>query len=359
MIRPIMMSYKIKQKVVSLTLIVLALIFTCSPFLSAVASTAKPHYIIDRPNKDKGPTRVSVFIWMLDIDSIDSAKQTFAANVFISLKWKDPRLAGGSGTMIYPVSEVWTPRIQIANESGIVRRTMPETVTVQPDGIVYYRQRFVGPFSQPLSLKDFPFDKHLFQLQFVSSGGYKPSEVVFVPSETWQHDGLKFAAGIADNISLPDWVVIDYDAKTQNYSILPNLENPGYVFEFTAERAVKYYMLKVILPLILIVMMSWSVFWIDPENAGTQIGVATTSMLTLIAYRFAIDTQVPRVPYATRLDEFIFVSTILVFLSLIEVTITSLLAYNKNVRTARKMDIVSRLVFPAIFVAALYFTIFT
>ena len=261
--------------------------------------------------------------------------------------------------MIYPVSEVWTPRIQIANESGIVRRTMPETVTVQPDGIVYYRQRFVGPFSQPLSLKDFPFDKHLFQLQFVSSGGYKPSEVVFVPSETWQHDGLKFAAGIADNISLPDWVVIDYDAKTQNYSILPNLENPGYVFEFTAERAVKYYMLKVILPLILIVMMSWSVFWIDPENAGTQIGVATTSMLTLIAYRFAIDTQVPRVPYATRLDEFIFVSTILVFLSLIEVTITSLLAYNKNVRTARKMDIVSRLVFPAIFVAALYFTIFT
>jgi len=354
----IMMSYN-KKNISTLILITLALLFTFAPLLSAVASTAKSHYAIDRPDKEKGPTKVAVFIWMIDIDSIDSAKQIFTANAFISLKWKDPRLAGGSGKMIYPTSEVWTPRVQITNESGIVRRTMPETVTVEPDGTVFYRQRFVGPFSQRLDLKDFPFDKHLFQLQLVSSGGYSPKDVVFVPNEEWEHDGLKYAAGIADNISLPDWVVLDYDAKPSNYTILPNLDNPGYVFEFTAERAVKYYMLKVILPLILIVMMSWSVFWIDPENAGTQIGVATTSMLTLIAYRFAIDTQVPRVPYATRLDEFIFVSTILVFLSLIEVTITSLLAYKKKVGTARKMDIVSRLIFPAIFIISLYLTIFT
>jgi hypothetical protein len=36
--------------------------------------------------------------------------------------------------------------------------------------------------------------------------------------------------------------------------------------------------------------MSWSGFWIDPVNANSQISIAVTSMLTLIAYRYAVDT---------------------------------------------------------------------
>jgi hypothetical protein len=36
-----------------------------------------------------------------------------------------------------------------------------------------------------------------------------------------------------------------------------------------------------------------------------SINIAITSMLTLIAYRFAIDNQLPRLPYMTRLDAFI------------------------------------------------------
>jgi hypothetical protein len=39
-------------------------------------------------------------------------------------------------------------------------------------------------------------------------------------------------------------------------------------------------------------------------------------MLTLIAYRFAVDSQLPRLPYMTRLDLFTLASTLLVFFSL-------------------------------------------
>jgi hypothetical protein len=69
-------------------------------------------------------------------------------------------------------------------------------------------------------------------------------------------------------------------------------------------------------------MMSWTVFWIDPTNGGPQISVAVTSMLTLIAYRFAIGSEVPKLPYLTRLDGFILAGSLLVFLSLIEVMLT-------------------------------------
>ena len=98
----------------------------------------------------------------------------------------------------------------------------------------------------------------------------------------------------------------------------------SYAFEFTASRNVEHYILKVILPLVLIVIMSWAVFWIDPVNASSQVSIAMTSMLTLIAYRFAIDSQLPLLPYMTRLDAFIN-KHVARFFSLIEVVVTIML----------------------------------
>src|SRR6056300_1390110 len=48
----------------------------------------------------------------------------------------------------------------------------------------------------------------------------------------------------------------------------------------------KKYLYKVLLPLALIVMMYFTVFWVNPERFGPQIGLSATSMLTLIAFLF-------------------------------------------------------------------------
>ena len=136
------------------------------------------------------------------------------------------------------------------------------------------------------------------------------------------------------------------------YALAPRHQYSSYAFEFTASRNVQHYLLKVILPLVLIVMMSWAVFWIDPVTSNSQISIAVTSMLTLIAYRFAIDSQLPRLPYMTRLDAFILISTILVFFSLIEVLVTTILDHNQQTERAKKIDRYCRVIFPVIFVLA-------
>ena len=64
------------------------------------------------------------------------------------------------------------------------------------------------------------------------------------------------------------------------YALAPRHQYSGYAFEFTASRNVQHYVLKVILPLVLIVMMSWAVFWIDPVTSNSQISIAVTSMPT-------------------------------------------------------------------------------
>lgn len=287
---------------------------------------------------------------MVDISDIDSAQQNFTADLAIVLRWKDARLAHtGTGLAHYALDQIWTPRVGIANETSSVVRKFPESAEVEPDGTVIYRQRYIGSFTQPLRLQSFPFDRQAFRIELVAIR-YSPSEVVFGPDEDWIRDGLQQAAGISQSITLLDWGVEKWDAKASVYALTPGMQYSGYVFEFIASRNVQHYVLKVILPLVLIVMMSWCVFWTDPTNSSTQFSVAVTSMLTLIAYRFAVDSQLPRLPYMTRLDVFFLISTLLVFFSLIEVLITTILDNNKQTAQAKRIDRYCRVIVPVIFI---------
>jgi hypothetical protein len=308
--------------------------------------------VIDRPRAQDGPTQVSVGIWIADITSIDSAQQSFTAEIAVVLRWKDPRLAHtGNGVVRYPLEQVWHPRVAVVNETNSVGRKFPDLVEVEPDGGVTYRQRYAGAFSQPLRLRSFPFDRQTFRLQFVAIR-YRANEVQFVPDQDWIDNGLKQAGGIATSIALPDWTIESWNTKSLSYALAPGFEYSGYAFEFTASRNAQHYVWKVILPLVLIVMMSWAVFWIDPVTSNSQISIAVTSMLTLIAYRFAIDNQLPRLPYTTHLDAFILMSTVLVFFSFIEVLVTTILENQKRNRLAITIDRSCRVIFPVIFLLA-------
>ena len=317
----------------------------------AAWSTEAPA-LIDRPAAGAGPTQVSVGIWIVDITNIDSAQQNFTTDLAIVFRWKDARLTHtGTGLAYYALDQIWTPRVGIANETSSVVRKFPESAEVEPDGTVLYRQRYVGAFTQALRLRSFPFDRQAFCIQLVAIR-YRPDEVMFVPDQNWINNGLKQGAGIAPSITLPDWTIEKWDTKPVTYALAPGFDYSGYAFEFTASRNVQHYILKVILPLVLIVMMSWAGFWIDPIHSASQISVAVTSMLTLIAYRFAVDTQLPRLPYMTRLDVFFLISTLLVFFSLIEVLITTILDNNHRKKQAQTIDRYCRIIFPAVFLSA-------
>ena len=314
-----------------------------------LARSSETPNLIDRPNADSGPTEISVGMWVADISSIDSAQQTFTAEIAVVLRWKDLRLAHtGNGVVRYPLEQIWHPRVGIVNETNSVSRKMPDSVEVEPDGTVTYRQRYVGAFTQPLRLQSFPFDRQTFRVQLVAVR-YQSNEVMFVPDQVWIRDGLKEAGGISPSVTLPDWTIEKFEVKPLVYALAPRHQYSGYAFEFTASRNVQPYILKVILPLVLIVIMSWAVFWIDPINASSQVSIAMTSMLTLIAYRFAIDSQLPLLPYMTRLDAFILTSTLLVFFSLIEVVATIIFDNTQKKKRAVRIDRYCRVIFPVIF----------
>jgi hypothetical protein len=319
------------------------------------APAAEPPTVIDRPAANAGPTQVAVGIWIVDITSIDSAHQNFTVEMAVALRWKDPRLAHAeSGVTHFRLEQIWHPRVSVVNETNTVSHKLPESVEVDPDGTVLYRQHYAGAFTQPLRLQSFPFDSQTFRVQLVAVR-YRPDEVKFVPNQSWIDAGLRQAGGISRSITLPDWAIESWNITSQDYIMSPGFEFPSYVFEFTASRNAQHYIWNIVLPLVLIVAMSWSVFWLPLTEIGTQLGVAMTSMLTLIAYRFAIDSQLPPLPYTTSLDTFILMSTLLVFFSFIEVLITTLLENKHQAREAKRIDRCCRVAFPGFFLSASIF----
>lgn len=311
---------------------------------------AAPQIGITRPLEDKGPTKIDVVFFIIDIDEIDTVTQSFAANIFTAFRWWDPRLAhGGKGTLMYNLNDIWYPRILLMNRQRLWK-SFPRVAEVNSSGEVIYRQRSWGYFSQPLNLRDFPFDKQTLNFTFVTPG-YSPQEVQLMKLET---KGF----GMSENFSVPDWDVIGWDYTTKAFSPNEGQELGTITFSLNLKRHSEHYVYKVVIPLIFIVFMSWIVFWIDPKEIGTNIAAATTSFLTLIAYRFAIGTFLPKIPYFTRLDAFVFWSTILVFSSLVQSILMSNLVYKGKGDMARKIEAKSRFIYPVIFVAIIVLTLF-
>jgi hypothetical protein len=120
-------------------------------------------------------------------------------------------------------------------------------------------------------------------------------------------------------------------------------------YVFVARRHWMYYVWTVALPLTLIVIMSWGVFWIDPAQLAVQIGLAATSVLTMIAFLLSVRSSLPPVSYLTRMDVLVVAGLTLVFAALVEALLSCSLAARGSKELAIKLDRIARWVFPATF----------
>jgi hypothetical protein len=333
--------------------ICLAIVVTYAAAASAApGATGSTH----RPHEGDEPDEVEFFIYVLDVDEISGQDQSFTVNVSLILRWTDERLAhDGEAPVKLPVEEVWTPDVILANRQASLRMPMPEIVEVRPDGSVRYRQQYVGPLSQRLMLKKFPLDVQDFSIHFASPGS-TPEDIKFVPATPEGH--VIAGGGMAEELSLPDWQVLSYKAETRPYQATKAQQIAGFAFEFIARRHFGYYFWQAIVPLILIVMMSWVPFWVHPSKAELQFGIASSAVLTLIAYRFTLASLLPKLPYLTRLDLISTGGTILVFMAFLQVLITSLLAKDERVPLAERIDRCCRFAFPIIFAALVVLSLF-
>jgi len=294
-----------------------------------------------RPDPDGVPTKVYVGIHVLDVMEIDDKAQTFKADFWGVIRWRDPRLAvedsSGSALMrSFTMEEIWSPYLYILNQRNLSTYYDP-VFRVDDEGNVLFFQRYYGDLSVSLDLKDFPLDKQKLPI-FAGSFRYGPEELELVVN--------KDITGQRDAFTIEGWEVGEGEVQisTERFEV-QNRDLARFDFILPAKRDFSYYLIKALIPLLLILFMAWAVFFIDPSALGPQIGIPTSSIFALILFMHRISGILPNISYLTRIDKFILFAIILVFLALGEAIVTSMLAFREKKELALKMDRWARFIY--------------
>jgi len=305
-------------------------------------SPEEPKPEMERPTIWGEPTEVKILIYIIDVDEVNTAEQNFTASVFIESRWNIPALQHeGSGPLIKSTTDIWTPRLVLINQQQ-GWRAFPDMVEISPDGEVTYRQKTWGKFSQPFDLRDFPLDHQKLTIHYATAGLLE-TEVKMVP--LIREAGRR--SGIAERFSLPDFEVLSWKAGPMPYyPAKGEAGTAGFQMEIEVGRHLTYYIAKIIVPLCLIVMMSWVPLWTDPRQIGSNLAVSATSFLTLVAYYFAMAVVLPRTSYLTRMDIFISLSTIMVFACLMQTVVMTNMVRRKKDKFLGQILKWSRAIYP-------------
>ena len=76
----------------------------------------------------------------------------------------------------------------------------------------------------------------------------------------------------------------------------------NFYLEIEVIRNPGFYLWKVIFPILIVVIISFSVFWMVVDNLADRLFVSMTGLLTSVAYQFIISESLPRLSYITLMD---------------------------------------------------------
>ena len=315
---------------------------------SAVANDA----ILQAPPYQGQPINIAVGLHIINIASIDEVTEQFEMDAYLFERWNDPRLAftpsgPNDRERNYAVGQIWIPQLEMINAASL--RTRGDTsIRVAPDGTVNYAERSKVALSSRFALRRFPFDKQSLLIiihPFLVDG--PQMRFSLIDHATWT------ASEFESYSSLAQWKLQAVEPTVRTAPTYGGLTMPEARFEITVVRRSSFYLWKVFLPLLLMVFLSWSVFWIEPHDLSNQIQVAVTTILTVIAFAFAISATMPRLPYLTYIDAFFLECYIYVFLAVVE-----LMTVHVTHRNERRRDLgvriraYSKWVIPASFVVS-------
>lgn len=334
----------------------LTLIAVFFPLSCWKVKAQEPEYVqenvLQQLNKTKPdigkPTNIKVGIYLVDFDTIDDKEQSFKLDAYLFLTWKDKRLAynpkqANTTTKNYLPNQIWFPDIKAINVEG-TRETVYSRLTVRPDGTVNYQERFNGKFLTPGDVRSFPFDTQNLNIILEDIGIYENSKHLILSVD-------KSKVGKSQNAFLTEWDIKDVIARVETKKI--NIEQHSYdkfIYTITIKRRYQFYVWNILVPLILIIIVSWTVFWSKSYEANVVISFS--SLLADIAFNIVVADSLPKISYMTFMDGFILTGYVLICLSIFQIVLKHYLDIQQYKELAVKVDYISRRLFPGLFVGA-------
>jgi hypothetical protein len=271
---------------------------------------------LDLPTRS-GPVEVRASFHLLDLQHIDDEAETFEFSGILTLVWKDPRQAfdpakEGVPEKLYhgafqfdELSPSWYPQVILANASE-VPDTQGILLRVRPDGTCTLIQDLHAVAREELNLRRYPFDRQHLEAVFQVIG-FNHEEV-----------GLRGEAGSVTaetgRISVPQWHLESVDGTFTDVHapyLGSDSKAAALVVSFEVKRQAFFVVRLVLVPLLIIVGLSWCVFWMDRASLADRMSVSFVGLLTAVAYQAMISDIMPHISYVTFINAFVSLSFLL------------------------------------------------
>jgi hypothetical protein len=274
-----------------------------------------------------GPVEVTVSFELRDINNIDDEAETVEFTGVIKLSWHDPRQAfdpqtEGTEEKVYQGNfqfdeafTGWFPQLILVNESGLYEKH-GVLLRVRSDGSLSLFETVDAIAKIDLDLRRYPIDQQRLEAVFHVLG-FDSDEIV-LRLEPAYNDG---ELNIDELFRMPQWYLTRIKSSIGVRST-PLIESGAtastFIVNIDLQRRAFFILRLVILPLIVIVMLSWSVFWMDKSSLGDRISVSFIGILTAVTYQVVVSEILPRISYATLFnDGFLNISFFIVSMTVI------------------------------------------
>ena len=221
----------------------------------------------------------------------------------------------------------WCPENDFINAKSI-SSFRNEQQYVYEQGHIFSETRYMGVFYNEMQLQDFPFDSQDLNITLEDFSKTK-EELVYKYGSPYQKDDYT-----SDTIIIDSEEAFETNLSSSEFRLNEDVRCiiTDHLYEFTAGKDVYsqtqlilnitresgYYMSKIVFVTLLIVVMSWCVFFMDVNDIGSRAGFSITAFLALVGHNFTSNSILPRIPYLTIMDYLTLGSSIMVFLAALE-----------------------------------------
>ena len=257
---------------------------------------------VDTTAADSGPEKVIVGFYPISIYDLDLAANTFYADMYVWFKWR--------GSIDPTASMEFVNGVEKWGMTSTAIYAEPETL---PDGTSYNIYRIEGRFFHAFELNRYPFDEHSLEIT--------------LEDNTNTTDKIEYVADLessrlGDRIRIPGWNIDAWELKVRSNHYATNFGDPrdgiegsdyaNACFSIEISRGVRYFLWKLLLPLLLVLVLAWSALLGHPDRVDVRSAMAGTALLTAVFLQLSYSSTLPEVGYLTLLDRIYVLAYVLI-----------------------------------------------
>jgi hypothetical protein len=254
------------------------------------------------------PQEAQVGFYLMNLYGLNMDEHSFYADFYIWFKWRgdiDP-------TNIEFVNSIEKWSMDNAAFDG------DSTPVVLKDGTKYKIFRKEGRFFHSFSLNRFPLDRHVLDIQ-IENPEHPADSLLYVADTN--------AALIRNTLNLVGWESKGCQLATQVHDYRSNFGNPeenaqqysNLSFNVTLARPFSYFLLKMLLPLLVVMLVGIGALLLHPEHIDTRSSLPIGALLTAVFLQQSYSDALPDTGYMVLMDKIYLLSYALISLVLLQI----------------------------------------